>query len=214
MIQVENFHDPDWATARVPFVRKNKTLDSRIEIINCKTRMRYVHDEREVISCKAAMIATVGLPAYTLANVAFNVFRLVTLVLADISRAIARFFSGSLVDSLALFYEIPLSIGVVFWALIKATFCAPAMLGAAIFSVFSPLEGRVLLGDVERYWRGTTRKDHFCEANTDIAERTADFFTNRDSPYAFFLAYCFQPWGSLDDANVVQDSLECLLPNC
>ena len=207
---IQNFNDPDWATANVYFRRTDGKVDGRVEIINTKTLQRYNHEETCDTVTKGVILATLGIPAYTIANLAGHVIRAVTLVFSLFYKCIANFFTeGNPLVALKkliinLTYQLPKILLVTIWAVVKAPICAIAMEFCAIGVIASPLDWRVKLGDVERFWRGTDRKNHMTEGKGNaVQEKITDFFTNVDSPNGFFLAYCFQPWGSLNDPHII-----------
>ncbi len=210
--EIQNFNDPDWATANVYFRRKDGSIDGRAEIINTKTLQRYNHEEKCDTITKGVILATLGIPAYTIANIACHVVRAVTLTFSTFYKSIANFFTeGNPFVALKklvinLTYQIPKILFITIWALVKAPICAIAMEFSAIGVIASPLDWRVKLGDVERFWRGTDRKNHMTEGDhngKDVQEKITSFFTDVDSKSGFFLAYCFQPWGSLNDSHIV-----------
>jgi hypothetical protein len=208
-MNVENFNDPNWATANVYYTHHDGTEEDRGEIVNTKTMMRYKWLPRSDIRATAATLATVGIASYTVANIAFNVIRAVTLIFSLIVKSFANFFTdGNPLIAMKkliinLTYEVVKTLAITVVALVKAPFCAIAMEFCAIGAIISPLDWRVRVGDVERFWRGTDRFDNMSMNDENFPNKVYDFFTNNNSQNTFFLAYCFQPWGSLNDSHIV-----------
>jgi len=205
---VEDFQDSNWCTAKVCF-KSGKWNKFRIEIINKRTEMRYLCEETSNTSMKGGLLATMGIPFYTVANVAGHVIRAVILFFSLLSKSIIDLlldFSFSSAKRLVvnLTYTLPSVILQTIWSIAKAPICAIGMEFCAICVIVSPLTWRAHLGDVERFWRGTDRLHNLCGGDEKKEmDRFSDFFTNPDSQVGVFLAYCFQPWGSLKDSNIV-----------
>jgi hypothetical protein len=213
-MRIENFEHPDWATANVYFRRTNGTEDGRVEIINKRTKQRYVYEELNDTRIKGALLATLGIPASAVFSLAAYVVRFVTLIFSLIFETIANFFKENPFEAFKklivnITYEIPAILVETIWSIAKTVICAPAMEFCAIATIFNPLKWRVHLGDVERFWRGTDRRHNIWTVRNsdDGMDACKSFFTDRKSPYGCFIAYCFQPWGSLDDVDATGQRL-------
>ena len=222
MAKIENFYNPDWATYRVHFQRKNGNVESRLEIVNKKTNLRYHYEHSSETACKAGVLATMGIPAYSIANLAMQVVRAVTVVFSVVLKSFIDLLTAFSLNTVKNFFvnltfKVPLAILKSIWAIVKTPLCALAMEFCAICAIFKPITWRVHLAKVESFWRGTDRKHHLFEDGTakghEVGNRISNFFSDPDSKYGFFLAYCFQPWGSMNDPHVLKDLCVELTPN-
>lgn len=216
---VEDFHEPNWFTAEVQFFRTDrKTVVPRREIVNIETMERYNYEPMDDTRIKCGILAACGIPFYTLANMICNVIRAVTLTFTILGRAIATLANDCSLETLGKFfvdltYETPMALLKCVWDLIRAPFYALGMEFCALCGILSPITWRPRLAAVEREWREFDRSHHMLERFTTDGgvtwkdrseERISDYFTNRHSESVFYIAYCFQPWGSLNDDHIIR----------
>lgn len=208
MAVIEDFHDKNWITAKV-FYKSAGEEKFRLEIINLETRLRYRHEKASDIACKAGKLVA-AIPFYTMVNIICHVVRAVTLVFSLVIRSFVDLltsFSPQTIENvfINLTYEMPIALIKTIWSIVKAPICAIGLEFCAICTTISPITWRVHFGNIERFWRGTDRMNNFIERGSEL-DRYTDFFTNHNSVYGFYLAYCFQPWGTLTDSNIVKNS--------
>lgn len=183
---------PDrWAYAFVERRRSGGEIAGRWEIIDLDPASeklnggtpRYRSDGFGAIRCKCIAIAAV-LPLYTVAYMTWHVARAPFTAISHFFQTVEEMLnrpSCSVFVNLALS---PLRHGMHrLWLAVRAPFCMIAMQSAALYGLVRPLEGRLLCGAAERYWRGT-------------APFTLDFHSG-------YLARCFQPYGTLNEPSLV-----------
>lgn len=105
------------------------------------------------------------------------------------------------------------------WGKVRDPFFAIAVLACAIFGLYSPFEGRVVLARVEREWhhvedlRDPEMRIHHHACRHGLTEKDAKanesvpVFFSRD--YYFLIAYCFQPHGSSNDPRYPAQVVKC-----
>ncbi|HSX25399.1 MAG TPA: hypothetical protein VLE89_00140 [Chlamydiales bacterium] len=174
---------PGWKKALVTFTHTDDFEDKRIEVIHPDGETRYQDEPMHTTAQKCALLV-LGIPFYFIAYVALHLARIPLVAIATIFVSIR---------------EVPKSIAMNIWAIVRAPFYLIAMEFAAIYGVFKP-EARVLIGNYEAaLHKGKTRRDdinHYKETNLLRA------LVEKDFPYTLFLAYCMQPLGKLTDPNI------------
>lgn len=205
-----------WATALVPFTHRNGQKEQRIEIINLKTGIRYTHEPmiHTAIKCFELLIGT---PIYLMGYVGWQIMTAPLKAAGTVLHSLSKFFTPSKKHTFArfaadVFLEAPGCFVRAFWAIVRAPFHAIAMEFAALYGVFRPLEGKVLVGKIEKSWHHprTRRDDLFRSANPDDPSILLRALADKDFPHTFFLAYCMQPLGKLSDPHILRNEMEFL----
>lgn len=198
-----------WDRMEVAVQKRGKEL-KRVELIDLSTGKRYLDEPLLKIAFKCFLIA-IGLFPFTLAYIGFQALRAPILMTTTLIRSsvelICNFGSESILNfTVSLLYEIPAVLIQGIANAVRAPFYAIRMGFAALYGIVFPLQGRVSVGEIEKQWRfnASRRLDPWHRGDdTQRAQAWNSLFTDRHSPYVFFLAYCFQSFGKIDDPQVV-----------
>ncbi len=189
-------HDPsEWFTAQVDYLSKSvkNGIATRKELIDNRDPehpIRTFNDKVQDIAIKCFLILF-GLPFYTMGVMATHAVRCITLIGTNLVKCeLSEIF-------LSLIQEV--------WAIAKAPIYAIAIEFYAIAGIVFPLTLRSVIAQLECDWSGSERYYDVRRAkNSEEADaRLADYFTNRNSKTTFFLAFCFQPMGELNNPDRV-----------
>jgi len=142
-----------------------------------------VADETNVIALKCFMIL-LAIPFYTLGVMATHIVRCFTLIGSNLAK-------GEISEAfLSLIQEV--------WAVAKTPIYGLAIAFYAFVGIFAPLPMRAIIAQLERDWSGSERRYSLCKL-----DGVGDYFTNRTSKTTMFLAFCFQPFGPLNNPDRV-----------
>lgn len=176
-----------WENATVSIRHRDGTPEARFEIINTNTNERYLQEPQWLISVKCAALALMILPVYSFVYNALHLIRLPIATLLHLSPTI-------------LCKEI--------WTLVRFPLYVVGLELAAIYGIFSPLNGRAMFGRIESALHaGKTRYDaeNCCDPNYEkpFLELSWQFLSEKDHAKTFFIAYCMQPIGSTTDPHLL-----------
>lgn len=200
---------PDgWKSAQVTFLKQGKK-HTKVQIIDMRTNppTQYWHDPMYVISCKCAVLALI-IPFFLIGNLVFRGVRIPVLVLGTLIRSSYQLLHQRTAESLQKLFvdwtwEAPAALVQGICDFVKAPFCALDMWLCAIYGIFNPLEGRILVSRAERRWRGSDRT-HDATRFKDMNRFFTELFTDRHSKNCHFIAYCFQPIGPVNAPHVIK----------
>ena len=177
---------PDgWANAIVTFKHRDGELCWRFEIINLKSNKRYLQEPMWLIAAKCFTLFFAVLPVYFLL---YTMAQLVRLPFASIANL-----------SLVLFCK-------EIWTVIRTPFYFVALDFAALYGVFKPLEGRVLLGEIESLLhdgKGRRQSESYQKIQRPFGALCWDFLVQKELKTTQFIAFCMQPIGRTDDPHIV-----------
>ncbi len=179
-------------------------------LIDQRTGEIYNGDDPCVIRIKCALILT-ALSFYTVGNIVWRSVQLpldVTRValgaidhlVKDIqqSRASASTFTRE------FFFDSSKKAAEDVWEVLRVPFLAIAVAATASLGLISPYEGRKYEAKVERIWQhGAARSEDVRRVHHPSSTSCLEgFFRTMEKANAFYLAYCFQPVGCLDDKKI------------
>lgn len=210
---------PDgWATAEVTFRHRNGAKETRFEIIDLKTQNRYSHENMSITAVKCFELV-IGIPFYLATYIGWNIIRIPLVALGTILVSLGRLIAHpNKVQCVQLLKDIawtaPKRIVEDIWTVVRAPFFAIAMEFAAIYGIFKPVEGRKMIGQIERPWHQYSRKHdvRYVDPNQDplfLLKALAD----KDFDRTFYLAECMQPYGNLNDPHILKEETRFLNPN-
>lgn len=181
-----------WANAKVIFRHRNGQEESRIEIVDLKTKTRYFHEPMRLTALKCFELF-VFTGVYLAAYLAFHVVRTFCMALETASR------TRSLLSTTAACLE-----GI--WAVVRAPFYALKIEFAALYGIFQPLEGKAAIGQIEQDWHQKSRQSDLGQTVREMPFEVLclNAFTDAKFPYTFFLASCMQPIGPLSDSHIAR----------
>lgn len=203
-----------WATYTVPFLHRSGEKEARYEVIDLKTepKVRYLHEPMYVTACKCAGLV-IGIPFFLMASISWHLIRtpitaLVTLCIS-LGRALSYRDKAHTIQFLKdLVWTVPKGIVEGIWMIVRAPFYAVAMEFAALYGVFRPLEGRKAVAAIERGWHQMPRTYDVRYADWD-SDRSfvLKALGDKDFNGTFYLAFCMQPLGTLDDPHIIKEEL-------
>jgi hypothetical protein len=194
-------HLPEgWYTARVEKKSSGTYVDEIIDNRDPANPIRTPFDLLSDISSKCFAIL-IGLPFYTAAVMGTHAIRSATLLTTYLVK-------GEMQEAVA-------SVAQEIWAIVKAPFYAIAMMFWTLPGIFDPLPNRSIIARLEAEWSGSERQYDLLRMRKGekFPPSLFEYFTDRHSKVTFFLAFCFQPKGSLNDSERV-NSYKVLAPNC
>jgi hypothetical protein len=199
-----------WERKTVQFRHRDGTLETRVEIIDLETKQRYLNEPLVQTAFKCLGIV-IGLPFFTAGYIAYQAVRATSIAVTTLYRATRSLFQDSSLVRVAidLAFEIPATLIQAVWNSVQAPLYAFPMALAALIGIVLPLQGRVYVGAIEKAWKGGTpiQMDPWHRGDTDDRDRACTtLFTDRNAPYVFYLAACFQSFGRTDDPHVVSVS--------
>ena len=174
-------------------------------------------DTLSTITNKCAMIA-IGVFFYAAAAMAFNVIitlpsSLVNLCLLMIREIGEQFKKGTPLDSLlvigkVVLWQLPKTLLYIIWTVVRAPIFAVGVMFAAICGLFSPMQGRKWVAAVEHEWhdRVSHKMDLRYEGvpHKNDHEKAMDDLMGIVGGKFFFLAYCFQTLGNVNDPRITR----------
>lgn len=204
---------PDgWEIRKVWIRYSGKPIQSRFEIIDKATGFRYLHEPLNHISQKCLAVFFGGhlygfgyilwhflrAPLVAL-NIAFRAVR--EAILRPGTHPIQRLFNS-------LFWKAPVALIQNMIGAVRAPFYVFAIVLSGLYGCFNPLQGRVMIAQIEQSWHHRERRDDIVHFEDEtLLQKIWRGFTEPDNKRTRFLAYCMQPWGRLTDANVVKTEL-------
>ncbi len=176
--------------------------------VDPNTGLRYWHEPMCATALKCALLL-VFIPIYLSIYVAWHVIRAPIVATVLSLRAADAFIRNPSKDhlqslGLALIWEAPKSICKSIWYIVRAPFYAIAMEFAALYGVFCPTKARVWVGNVERQWHEVDLKSDIRYSRDSARPFLWNALTNPDSKNTFYAAFCMQPWGGINDCNIIE----------
>ncbi len=147
-------------------------------------KLMYLPDKVQDIAAKCFLIL-MGLPLYSAVIAAAHAVRCVTLVSANLLKRDLPEAWFSLAQEVCFLVKTPLYV--------LAVECA------ALCGLVFPLPMRPVIATLEREWSGVERKDDVRKLVKTDQQRP--WWTDRSAKMHGFLAFCFQPIGSLSDGS-------------
>lgn len=180
-----------WVSAEVTFRRRDGREETRIEIIDLKTKNRYLHEPMRTTAFKCFGLVLFTL-VYLAAYLAFHLVRAISVTLTTVIEGGTRNQIGAVLKE-----------GI--WTLVRAPFFALRMEFAALYGMFKPLEGRKWVADIESKWhQKASRYDlGFAEPDLTLGAFCWGAFADPNFSYTCFLAICMQPFGKTIDPHIL-----------
>lgn len=200
-----------WDTYRV-FWKDRKGIESwRTEIVSQRTGERFQHEPMLTTAFKCFLLV-VFTPVYLLGYMGFHFLRTPLTMLATVARSIYLLGSRpSWPQVLQLGKDLCLTAPHCFLkgcaAMLKAPFYSISLQVAALYGMVRPLEGRAWVGFIERKWHGTdSHRADFTYAldRMSLEDVLLHSFCDKDFPYTFYLAFCMQKLGHIEDAYLTR----------
>jgi hypothetical protein len=169
-----------WQNETVVFRDTSANERRRIEMVNTRTGLRYLHDPLCDIALKCFLLF-LATPFYLVGYTAWHTIRLPVV---------------SLCHPTALLEQI--------WTIVRAPFYCLKLHFYAVYGIFNPLEGRAGIGAAEAALHQTDRRHDW-----KYGPQKSDFqwlreaLTERDFRYTHFLAFCMQPFGKTSDPHII-----------
>lgn len=182
---LENLPD-GWKNARVYFRRHDDSIETRFEIINLESGKRYLHEPLLVISYKCLGLFLLVNPLYFLFYTIVQLARIPLVPILNISIS-------------AVFKEI--------WHLVKIPFFLVGMQFAALYGIFSPLEGRTYFATLESDLHdGKTRNEALQKVKGKLSFGSVFYgaLSEETPSKAIFIGFCMQPLGTCLDRHIDQ----------
>jgi hypothetical protein len=207
-----------WETAKVTYRTKDGEIKASVQIIDMlsKPHVQYWHDSMQSISIKCALLV-LAIPFFAVANIAFDVVRTTVLVIGTLGRSLCFLLNPrnwGKVDRVCIGWANETSEILAQGAcdIARLPVLAIMMQIYCLYGIFYPLEGRLLAGEMERAIKGDSSSDPIraiamrkkdLRSVKDVPAALFDLYTNKDSEYRFYWAFCFQPVG----LAIVQDNV-------
>lgn len=209
----------NWITAKVRFRHRDGREDQNLQIIDLKSETRYLHEPLKMTAYKCFQLVF-GIPFYFLAYTAWNLLRIpmtTGTVLGDGLGETLR--SRRCSEVMQHLYTTAKSAIKTLASGIKTIVIAPfyliQMFFGALIGVFSPLQGRKILGSEIQLHQKTTRDDFLRhpplgDSGKAQLQTIWQSLTQEDCPATVFVAYCMQPLGKTTDPHII--SIQQVLP--
>ncbi len=179
-----------WGYAEVTIRHGNGDVSApRLEVIDLRSQSFYPPDSMTVIACKCAALFWIGIPLYM---GAYTIFHLLRLPLATIRNLSPKVFYKEL------------------WKLVQIPFYLIALEFAALYGLFKPLEGRILIGRIENSLHDGKGRQSDCRKKELPLLPLMYSFIEKENKHPFYLAFCMQSLGRKGDPHIVDATL---LPN-
>ena len=216
LIEIEEL-PTGWETAKVTYRTKKGEIKASIQIIDTRSvpPIQYWHDSMRSISIKCALLV-MAIPFFAIANMTFNLVCTTALVIGTLGRSFCFGINPrnwGVVDRICVecFHETIEIIAQGGCDFIRLPFLALKMQLCCLYGIFSPLQGRLRVGETERELKGSSSPKDLMHAIAmrkkdlrsypDTIGALVDLFTNKNSEYRLYWAFCFQPVG----LAIVQD---------
>jgi hypothetical protein len=160
---------------------------SRLEMTNQQTLLRYPDESLAHIALKCYGLAQAVLALYMI------VYTLIHLIRLPLIPILHRSLSPLSTES---------------WNVVRIPFYWIALQCAAMYGMFSPLEGRALFAHYEKELHGGKGREHAVNrrGNFDAFGAFLDAITELEPKKVMFAAGCFQPFGALNDPLIREES--------
>lgn len=197
-----------WRTYQVTLGRDGYT---RLETFDEKRGDRYVHEPMRMIAFKCVLLVLFT-PVYLIGYLGFQFLRTPLTSGFVICQSLYRTGKNPSLPQMKqlgkdCFLTAPACFVRGMWAIVKAPFYAMALQGAALYGVFSPLEGRVWIGFLERNWHGTKgHRDDFSYLlkTSSLSRSTACSLLDKNFSHTLYLAFCMQSLGKIEDSYLIE----------
>lgn len=173
-----------WVNAEVTFRRSNGVEETRVEILNLETQLRYGQEPMSMIAFKCFELFCVSI-FYFLGYAVFHLIRLPVATIVNLSPTV-------------LFKELCKAVQIPFYFL--------AIEFAALYGIFKPLQGRAFVGAIESSFHdGKTRQqaEQYKKGSWPFWANFCEAISVKENPTALFIAFCMQPLGARADAHIV-----------